>query len=131
MPRVGAALIAIALCATAIAVLWFLRAGPFRPALTCGVDDQGVCEDTLVWVGGWDPGWAVYPELAGRITAIEVRPAPHEWVSSRDPGFRDAGWAAVLHRDGYAPVIAACVYGSGDEVLCDTEDGSLPKPSPP
>jgi hypothetical protein len=131
--RIGHAAIALAVIvvvAGLIAVASFFRMPPFRPALTCALPDPKPCDDTLEWVGGFDPDWALYPPLPGRITAIDVRPAPVEWKSSRDPGFQGAEWAALLRRDGYEPVLAACYYASGDEVACHTEELPFTSPSP-
>jgi hypothetical protein len=127
---VAIALAALVTLGGLIAVASFLRVPPFRPALTCALSDPKPCHDTLVWVGGFDPDWALYPPLPGRITAIEVRPAPVQWKSSLDPGFQGADWAAVLERDGYEPVVAACYYASGDEVACHTEEVPFTSPSP-
>jgi hypothetical protein len=130
MLRLGMVGVTVGSLLAAVAVLWFLRVGPFRPALTCTVKDPQVCQDTLEWVGGFDPNWSLYPPLPGRIAAIEVRPVPPQWADSLDPEYRDAEWATLLHRDGYAPVLVACGYGSGDEVLCSTEEGPFARESP-
>jgi hypothetical protein len=128
MPR-WVIILVVALAVTAgVGAAYFFRMPPFRPTLTCFVSDAKVCDDTLVWVGGFDPGWALYPELPGRITAIEVRPAPETWKDSRDPGFQDAEWAALLYSDGYEPVLSACYYASGDEVACHTKETPFASP---
>lgn len=129
MPRWG--ILIVALVATAlVAAAYLIRIPPFRPSLTCSIQDAKVCDDTMAWLGEFfDPGFSLDPDLPGRITAIEVKPTPEAWKTSRDPGFQAADWAAVLHRDGYDLVVAACSYNSEDEIYCLTEERPFPYPS--
>ena len=99
-----------------------------RPTLTCSLPDPKPCSDTAesIWI---EPDMALYPRPAGRLTTIDVRPAPKEWAQSTDPGFRAAEWSAWIEREDGPPILAACYYSSDDMVTCDLEETPFAPPS--
>lgn len=114
------ALLIVGLTAAAGLALIF-QVGPFRPTVTCALADPAPCQDTAdsILFPGSD---SLYPPPQGLLVAIDVRPAPAEWADSIDPGFQSAEWAARLKVAGSEPVLTACYYSSGDEVMCDTDE---------
>ena len=122
---VGLAIVGIFALVVALAVF---RPGPLGPRLTCALEDSAPCQDTYDSIM-FPMSWALWPELDGVITGIHVKPAPPEWKDSLDEGFKYAEWAALLERWDRPPVLAACVYDSGDDVVCQTEERPSPSPS--
>ena len=96
--------------------------------VTCQLANSKRCDDTADSIVGF-PEMEVHPPLTGHLIAIDIRPAPSDWVTSLDPGFRVAEWAALLVREDAPPILAACYYDSDPMVACDTEERPFPSPS--
>lgn len=122
---VGLAVVGLILLSGAIFV-FVTRPGALT--VTCHLDESKLCDDTASSIIGF-PEMELHPPLTGRLIAIDIRPAPPEWANSVDPGFRAAGWAALLQREDAPPILAACYYDSDPMVACDTEERQTPAPS--
>lgn len=90
-----------------------------EPSLVCSLEDTQRCEDTLTSISSF-PDTALYPRRDGSLVSIEVGPAPPEWQTSKDPGFRNAEWATSMELDAGPPILAACYYSSDSLVSCHT-----------
>jgi len=88
------------------------------PSFSCSLPVSDPCEHTADKATTW--------ALSGRPIAINLRPAPEEWATSTDPGFRHAQWAARVERFLQPPILAACYYSSGQVVTCQEEQAELP-----
>lgn len=88
-----------------------------NPSVTCTLADPQICRDTADSISSY-PEMALDPRPAGRLTAIDVRPAPVEWASSTDPSYRLAEWAVWIEHDDGPPILAACYYSSDAMVSC-------------
>jgi hypothetical protein len=125
---VGIAGLGLAVAACLGIFLWQVLV-PVNPTVTCSlVEDTQRCQDTADTISSW-PDLAFEPSITGRLTAIDIRPAPREWAASVDPGFRSARWGAYLERADGPAILAACQYASDAMVYCDTEQAPFVPPS--